>query len=95
MPKETMKFTKGVWMASFVMGLAMTYILSIAPTPMLVSAPGVEEFGIPAPVLVSRVGPLGGSGEMILIGLAVDILFWFVMALGTLAYAAERLQKTT
>jgi hypothetical protein len=83
-----MRFTKVVWAASAIVGVVATYALSFAPTFMLIPVTGVQQFGIPAPVLAGAVYP-GASLELIPAGVIVDILFWFILAAAILSTIAD------
>lgn len=82
-----MRFTKLVWAASALVGLAATYALSFVPTPMLFPVIGVQQFGVPAPVYAAPVYPNASLG-MVPAGIMVDFLFWFVLSVTILAVAA-------
>jgi hypothetical protein len=82
-----MKFTKLIWAASALVGLAATYALSYVQTPMLFPVAGVQQFGVPAPVYAAPVFP-NASLDLVPAGIIVDFLFWFVLSATILAVAA-------
>jgi hypothetical protein len=83
-----MKFTKTVWAASALIGVIATYALSFLPTIMLFPVVGVQQYGIPAPVLAAPVFP-GASLGLVPAGVIVDVLFWFVLAVIVLSTVAD------
>jgi len=83
-----MKFTKVVWGAAASLGMLATYLLSFVSTPMLFPVVGVQEQGVPAPVLSAPVYP-GATLELVPAGVIVDVLFWFVVAATILSVVAD------